>query len=193
MKKSIIYLGVLALTFSNVVLASKSNLSFQEEDVLAISNSNKALVNNSAFAIKDTILPELNIMEAKSYQKSIEEIINENNDITESQPLEAAYIDSCILDQYSVFTITIDKVQFVSTQKTIDQIIEEDNQIVDNTDATEILPLFYQKTIEEIIMQDSMIIESKLDNEVRSLDFEKINTKYVKPTNMAGIATINEW
>ena len=191
MKKSIIYLGVLALTFSNIVLASNSNLSFQEEDVVAIISTNKVLVNDAALTIKDTILPELNITVAKSYQKSIEDIINENNDITESQPIEAAYIDSSILDQYSVFTIAIDKVQFVSTQKTIDQIIEEDNEIVNNNEATESYPLYYQKTIEEIILQDSMIIDSKLDNEVRPLDFEKINAKYVKPTNIAGIATIN--
>jgi hypothetical protein len=191
MKKSIIYLGVLALTFSNIVSASDSNLSFQQEEVMAISNSDEVLVHNSVFAIKDTILPELNIMVAKSYQKSIEDIINENNDITESQPLEAAYIESAILEQYNVFTIAIDKIQFVSTEKTIDQIVEEDNQIVNNNEVTESLPLFYQKTIEDIILQDSMIIDSKLDNEVKPLDFEKINAKYVKPTNMAGIATIN--
>jgi enoyl-[acyl-carrier-protein] reductase (NADH) len=190
MKKSIIYLGVLALTFSNGVLASNGSFNFQEKGQVVLSSSDNALVNNVASLAKDTLLADIDVIVAESYEKSLEDVIKENNDITEYQPMEVAYIESSILDQYNVFNITIDGIQFASKEKTIDQIIEEDNQTIDNSETAEVYSLSYCKTIEEIILEDSMIIDSTLDTQVMPLDFEKINTKYVKPTNIASIATI---
>lgn len=192
MKKLIINLGVLALAFSNIVLASNSNFSNQQQDVLLISRNNCMLTNNSNFQAADTILPGLDIIVVKPYQKSIEDIVNENNYITESEPMKTAYLHHSIMDQYKEVIVSIDKIEFVALEKTIDQIIAEDSQIINNEEVVEtvIYSVNYQKTIEEIILEDSIIIDSKLENEIVPLDLEKIKGTNPKTTNNAGIATL---
>jgi hypothetical protein len=150
MKKSIIYLGIALVTFTNVALA----FDFQQSEDLSLTNkiqsnerldvsanSKKAIVRKGTKIGGDpaTVAPE--IISFQPYKKSMEEIIAENNQIIESS--------------------------------TPEEIVTKDCQIDASAIVIEIEPSFTGKTMEEIILEDSKIIESTILIDAQAINVGK--------------------
>lgn len=137
MKKSIIYLGIALVTFSNVITALAQQ-SFIKGDCLTQTASSDPIVNKHTLdnhSIEARITSEdedqanssLELISITTHQKTVEEIIAENNLIIDS-PI--------VTDQYDL-------------GNQIDISIEDS-------------PVTNDKTIEERILQDSQIIDSQI-------------------------------
>lgn len=158
MKKSTVYLAVAVAAFSNLSHAiAITNVDgpghFTSLQVMAVLN-NKVLAENINAEPKDfTFSEEMTTMNPKvislDVDKPIDELIKENNLITES-------------------TVSND-VTFLYIGKSTEDLIAEDNQIIESMISDEVQPLLIDKTIEETIATDNQIIEST-PMEVQSLD-----------------------
>jgi hypothetical protein len=189
MRKSIIYLGIITVAFSNVALASNKSVSYQEDITAVGINVIKTTPAEYAKKLEDSTLLELNTLFGPRYKKSIEEEIIENNSIVDNVVEAPAYLESVVISNNEV--ITIDSLQYVLSEKTIDEIIAENNQIIDNYSTTEFILLSLTKTIDEIVDEDNTIIESALSTVIRPLDFDKINSRSNNPIYNKIIAGMN--
>lgn len=150
MKKSIIYFGITVILFSNVISALNCQQSFNNEDRSLTQNipSNEnieATVNGTASIAKkstgkggDTASVISEELVVNPYQKTMEEIIAENNQIIESN----------LLNQ-------------------VEEPVTEDDQVSLSLISAEVGPVYNTKSTEEIIMEDRQIIESPIFNEIR--------------------------
>lgn len=172
MKNSIIYLGIALLTITNSITASNVRQSFIKSDdsSLSIKEHSAAVIDskeivpevvNSNYStikifslVEDTAIFNPETVVFNAYERTIEEVIAENNKIIE--------------------TDISNEVSFLYIEKSTEEIIAEDNQIIESTVSNEVQPLQIEKTIEEIITEDNKIIESTISNEIQPLDFEKI-------------------
>jgi hypothetical protein len=123
MKSTIIFLGLVALSFTNANATTEFEtqvLDQQESATLILESSNKNEVSNE---IDTAIFNPASVVET-TYVKTIEDEINENKLITESQ------------DQ---------TVQYLSSETTLEDQISEDNQIIESTITNEFYPLDFEK------------------------------------------------
>jgi len=135
MKKSIIYLGIALVTFTNVALALDFQQSSNDEslNVAQTAQSTESLEPSSnEGGDPASINPETIVV--PTYQKTMEEIIAENNQIIEST---------------------------LSLEQTASLSIAEDNQI---DISIEITSVSSEEAMAERILQDSQIIESTVLN-----------------------------
>ncbi|RTY90578.1 hypothetical protein [Flavobacterium sp. GT3R68] len=152
MKKSTVYLAIAVAAFANLSHATAiTNVDgpghFTSLQVRA-ALSNKMLTETVNSEPKDfTYDEEITTMDpakviSLDVNKPIEELIKENNLITES-------------------AVSHD-VTFLYIEKSAEDLIAEDNQIIESTISDEVQPFLIDKTIEEIIAADNQIIESNL-------------------------------
>ena len=127
MKSTIIFLGLVALTFTNAKAANEfksQDLDQQELTTLNVENtqefSNCIVENNT----RDTVIFNPTSVIKTIYVKTVEEIIAENKLISESQE---------------------ETVQPLSLETTIEDKITEDNQIIESSILKEFLPLDFEK------------------------------------------------
>ena len=154
MKKSIIYLGILVISFSsftvrsnqfnnkfiNNYIALNSEIVNQENSITSVDSINVDSVNNinkikpeKVYSkVKDSTLLDINTLFGSHYEKSIDEIIIENNSIIGTQIEKPEYLVYFAIINTEVIDISIDNVQFVSLNKSIDDIIAEDKEILAN-------------------------------------------------------------
>ncbi|HLF52988.1 hypothetical protein [Flavobacterium sp.] len=172
MKNSIIYLGIALLSITNSITASNVHQSFIKNDdssfstkqhsaevvdskviVTEISNDNDSTIKVFSL-VEDTSIFNPDTVVFNAFERTIEEVIAENNQIIENG--------------------ISNEISFLYIEKSTEEIIAEDNEIIESTISTEVQPLQIEKTIEEIIIEDNKIIESTISNEFQPLDFEKI-------------------
>lgn len=148
--KSINYLGIALVAFTNVALAVDFQQSSEEENlnvtqttptskslIAAIHNQNRIKSNgNHARSVRESIAPEL--VGFEPYQKSMQEIITENNQITESE---------------------------ISTDFNSNEI--QDDILNNSFIAAYIETICSEKSMENTILQDQLIIENAIINEVQ--------------------------
>ena len=123
MNSSIIFLGLVALSFTNANAATEFEtqvLDQQESATLILETSNNNEVSNET----DTIVFNPNSVITTTYVKTIEDSIAENKLITESKE---------------------EAVQPLSLETTIEDRIAEDNQIIESTISKEFFPLDFEK------------------------------------------------
>lgn len=123
MKTSIIFLGLVALSFTNANATTEFEtqvLDQQESATLILETSNNNEVSNET---DTTIFNPASVIET-TYVKTIEDVITENKLITESQE---------------------EPVQHLSLETTIEDRIFEDNQIIESTISNEFFPLDFEK------------------------------------------------
>ena len=122
MKTSIIFLGLVALSFTNANAATKFEtevLDQQESATLILEASSNEVSNET-----DTAVFNPNSVIKTTYVKTIEDVIAENKLITESKE---------------------EAVQPLSLDTTLEDRIEEDNQIIESTISKEFFPLDFEK------------------------------------------------
>ena len=123
MKSTIIFLGLVALSFTNANATTEFEtqvLDQQESATLILETSSNNEVSNET----DTaIFNPASVIET-TYVKTIEDVIAENKLITESQD---------------------ETVQHLSLETTIEDRISEDNQIIESTISNEFFPLDFEK------------------------------------------------
>ena len=122
MKSSIIFLGLVALSFTNANATTKFEtevLDQQESATLILEASNNEVSNET-----DTAVFNPNSVIKTTYVKTIEEVIAENKLITESNE---------------------EAVQPLSLDTTLEDRINEDNQIIESTISKEFFPLDFEK------------------------------------------------
>ena len=139
MKKSIVYLGIIAVAFSNVILASNvvneqlfstmekgqtTSFTEQNEQLLSSSSADIAGNANKLHSIEDTSVFDPKSVITTMYVKTTEEIIADNKQITES---------------------SVEEIQPLSIESTIADVIIEDNQIIESTITNVIYPLDFDK------------------------------------------------
>ena len=146
MKKSIIYLGILVISFSsftvrsnqfnnkfiNNYIALNSEIVNQEKSITSVDNINKIKSEKVYHKVKDSTLLDINTIFGSHYEKSIDEIIIENNSIIDAQIEKPEYLAYFAIINNTIIDISIDNVQFVSLKKSIDDIIAEDKEIVES-------------------------------------------------------------
>jgi hypothetical protein len=181
MKKSIIILGIAMAVFTSTKAAStfKSDnrmtatttvIENEQGDMFAGEGTVSEKRAQAPIADQAIVNPEI-IMGAN--QKTMEEVIAENNKITEST----------IVNDGSLIYI----------EKSIEDIIVDDNKIIESANTTELRPLYLDTTIEDKIAEDNAIIGNDAANEVQPLDFEKINKSQAAPkqTNIKMLVGMN--
>jgi hypothetical protein len=138
MKTTIIYLGLVALSFTNTIAANElKEQDFdkqQELTTLVLDNvfqENSLVATNQEFLknieeslTNDTIIFDPNSVVKSSFKKTVEEIIIENKLVTETK--EEDY-------------------QPISLERTIEESIAEYNQIIESNDTNEVYPLDFEK------------------------------------------------
>lgn len=158
MKKSIIYLGIISVAFSNVIFASNAlneqqintleNVqitSFTSQNEQAAVNYNMATVlyTNKFYTVEEaTVFDPRSVIAV--YEKTIQEIVAENNQIIES---------------------SLEEVEQLSIETTIEDIIVEDNQIIESTLSNDFYPLDFEKinkNYAKILSNDKGIIVEDL-------------------------------
>jgi hypothetical protein len=146
MKKSIIYLGILVISFSsftvrsnqfnskfiNNYIALNNEIVNQENSITSVDNVNKVKSEKVYYKVEDSTLLEVNAIFGSHYEKSIDEIIIEDNSIIGTQIEKPEYLVYLAIINNEVIDISIDNVQFVSLNKSIDDIIAEDKEIVES-------------------------------------------------------------
>lgn len=156
MKKSIIYLGILVISFSsftvrsnqfnnkfiNNYIALNSEIVNQENSITSVDSINVDSVNVDNInkikpekvysKVKDSTLLDINTLFGSHYEKSIDEIIIENNSIIGTQIETPEYLVYFAIINNEVIDISIDNVQFISLNKSIDDIIAEDKEILES-------------------------------------------------------------
>ena len=105
-KKSIIYLGILVISFSsftvrsnqfnnkfiNNYIALNSEIVNQEKSITSVDNTNKVKSGKVYYKVKDSTLLDINTIFGSHYEKSIDEIIIENNSIIGTQIEKPEYL-----------------------------------------------------------------------------------------------------
>ena len=137
MKSSIIYLGIALVTFSNVITATGQQSDINNRLVqLAFVDGNIKEHRSSSEIIKNEktlISSETDLITVPTYQKTMEEIIAENNQITENvlnvTPTEKTEIEVIL------------EMNRINNEKTIEEIISEDNLITENEFANNKQPV----------------------------------------------------
>ncbi|MFM9988092.1 hypothetical protein [Flavobacterium sp.] len=146
MKKSIIYLGILVISFSsftvrsnqfnnkfiNNYIALNSEIVNQKNSITSVDSINKVKAEKVYYKVKDSTLLDINTIFGSHYEKSIDEIIIENNSIIGTQIEKPEYLVYFAIINNEVIDISIDNVQFVSLNKSIDDIIAEDKEITES-------------------------------------------------------------
>jgi hypothetical protein len=146
MKKSIIYLGILVISFSsftvrsnqfnnkfiNNYIALNSEIVNKENTITSVDNINKVKAEKVYYKVKDSTLLDINTIFGSHYEKLIDEIIIENNSIIGTQIEKPEYLVYFAIINNEVIDISIDNVQFVSLNKSIDDIIAEDKEITES-------------------------------------------------------------
>ncbi|MEO8235978.1 MAG: hypothetical protein ABI549_11235 [Flavobacterium sp.] len=146
MKKSIIYLGILVISFSSFTVRSNqfnnkfitnyialnSEIVNQENLITSVGGINKIKSEKIYYKVKDSTLLDINTIFGSHYEKSIDEIIIENNSIIGTQIEKPEYLVYFAIINNEVIDISIDNVQFVSLNKSIDDIIAEDKEITES-------------------------------------------------------------
>ncbi len=163
MKSSIVLLGMAVLVFNfttaanNAKAADKAPTVFtdHEQGDLFVAENNPLEKRNFAPVEDQVILNPAAVM-TNTYEKTLEEIIAENNQIIESN-------------------ITDEGVRYFEPTP-IEMIIQENNKIIEDQSGAEVRPLYLDRTIEEQIAEDNAIIESTAVT-LQPLDFETINKK----------------
>jgi hypothetical protein len=171
MKKSFLYLGIVLLIFSNFSKASNFVDCKTSADQMHAVN-----VDDSTILNPETIIQG-------NYEKTIEQVIDENDRIIESEVSKESTllyseksIEEVIAENNQIIESPISKViSFVYLEKSMEEIIAENNLITESKPSVEVEPMYLEKTIEEIIAENNKIIDSKISNETQPLDFEKIN------------------
>ena len=165
MKKSIVYLGVALVAFTNVASASNFNsltatesrqINYFEAGILDENNISVGTQTSNFYGVnRDSV--EIDIIESANkskIEKSTDELFAEDNAITENNiSNETQALDFEIINRHS---INDEIVEWVTASKN-------------------------EKTPEELIAEDNAITENNLSNETQALDFRKINRK----SNMA--------
>lgn len=163
MKKSIIYLGIAVVAFTNITSALNRQQSFNTEyfsltqaiqsdestDAATIGMDSIEKETGKAKADVTGINPETIV--SKPYTKTMEEIIAENNQI----------IESVLLDELAV--------------QTDETVITAEDQIILSIISAEGGPVYTTKSTEEIILEDSRIIESPVTNAIPLCAIKKSN------------------
>lgn len=138
MKTSIIYLGIALITFSNVIPALSQESFIKGESLAQTVSSNQSKDRNSFEAAsnnsnsnkeQDVVSFDPETIAAPTYQKTIEEIIAEDNQITEGA------ISSELTSKESQIVVEIDGIP-TSTEKTTEERILEDSQIIESPLST---------------------------------------------------------
>jgi hypothetical protein len=138
MKTTIIFLGVAAFSFTNIIAANElkeQTFDKQQEFTAAvlenISQENGLIAKNQEFLkniegidTNDTAIFNPTSVVKPSNVKTMEEIISENNLITETT--EVVYLP-------------------ITLEKTIEDSIVEFNQIIESNDTNEVYPLDFEK------------------------------------------------
>ncbi|MCG2611144.1 hypothetical protein LZZ90_06460 [Flavobacterium sp. SM15] len=134
MKTSIIYLGIALLTFSNVIPALSQESFIKGESLAQKVSSTQSKSRNASeeVSIKRNSNAEQNVVSfdpeaiaAPAYEKTIEEIIAENNLITESSLLAELNADKNQIE------VKIDGIPS-NFEKTTEERILEDSQIIES-------------------------------------------------------------
>lgn len=122
MKSSIIFLGLVALSFTNANATTKFEtevLDQQESATLILEASNNEVSNET-----DTTVFNPNSVIKTTYVKTIEDVIAENKLITETKE---------------------EAIQPLELNTALEDRINEDNQIIESTISNEFSPLDFQK------------------------------------------------
>ncbi|MEW5676186.1 hypothetical protein ABGT15_07720 [Flavobacterium enshiense] len=151
MKKSIIYLGIALVAFTNVISAlaqqsitnDSSTQIVQSNENLEGSTSDASSKEKNTTGVGNPVRFEPETIEVPVYQKTMAEIIAENNQIIESNmPYE--------------------------------QTTDENRATADTVNALiDFYPICTEKTMEEIILEGNQIIESPALNTIELLALEK--------------------
>ncbi|CAM3717859.1 hypothetical protein FSS13T_25790 [Flavobacterium saliperosum S13] len=149
MKKSVIYLGIALLTITNVISALAQQSFIKEESlaqtVTSRTNSVENALDNRSSERRDTnedreaANGNMEIIAVTAYQKTMEEIIAENNLIIESTILTEQDVEDNQLD------ISIDASPFTS-EKTIEERIQQDSQIIESPILNAVQPISLAKS-----------------------------------------------
>lgn len=141
MKKSIIYLGIALVTFTNVISALGQQSQFNES-LTQIAQSNENSEGNvqhneskerKSSKDKNPVRFNPETIEIQTYEKTIEEVIAENNLIIENTPLfeksteensAADYQANVLIDFYPIYT-----------EKTIEETIQQDRLITESPEV----------------------------------------------------------
>ena len=138
MKTTIIYLGLVALGFTNTIAANESKEQDfdkqQEITTVVFENAlqeNSVVFGNQEFSknseessTSDITIFDPNSVIKSSFKKTIEEIIVENKLVTETKD-----------EDY----------QPISLERTLEESIAEYNQIIESNDSNEVYPLDFEK------------------------------------------------
>ncbi|MES2410536.1 MAG: hypothetical protein V4535_03740 [Bacteroidota bacterium] len=121
MKSSIIFLGLVALSFTNANATTKfeTEVLDQQESATLIFEA-----SNNEVSIEDTAVFNPNSVIKTTYVKTIEDVIDENKLITESKE---------------------EIPQPLTLDTTLEDRINEDNQIIESTISKEFFPLDFEK------------------------------------------------
>ncbi|WP_309641910.1 hypothetical protein [Flavobacterium sp.] len=165
MKNSITLLGMAMLVFNLTTAANTSKTTDKVVTVVTEDNEQadffategNPLEKRNAAPVEDQVILNPAVVMVNAYQKSVEEIIAENNQIIESNVID---------EGVRYFEATA-----------IETIIEQNNQIIESNNDTEVRPLYLDRTIEDQIAEDNAIIESDITSAFQPLDFESINKK----------------
>lgn len=149
-------LSILGIAFAVISQANAGTVrnAYNEQDGYFKSDS---LVNEQThFApVDDQVFINPSTIFYANNPRSIEEVIAEDNKITENTPVNNG--------------------DLLYIEKAVEEVIADDNKIIEASPA-EIRPLYIERTIEDKIFEDNTIIEGILDAP-QPLDFETINKK----------------
>jgi hypothetical protein len=151
--KTLITLGIALVALSQAGASTFKSTDNDQGD----SKGDSLVTEQRHFApVADQVIMNPSVVFAVNNQKTMDEVIAENNKITESN----------IENDGSLLFI----------EKSIEQIILDDSRIIEAGNTTEIHPLYLDRTEEEKIAEDNAIIEGDM-TEAQPLDFETINKK----------------
>ena len=142
MKTSIIYLGIALVTFTNVISALGQQQHNEDCLTQVVQSHEGSKGSQTDKKEKTPIYFEPQIIEVPVYQKTMAEIIAENNQIIESTLIpeetkkEIAYDD--------LLNFTIDNQPLVN-EKTIEEVIEQNNQIIESPTSNKMYPIVLTK------------------------------------------------
>ncbi|NHM07900.1 hypothetical protein G4D82_11760 [Flavobacterium sp. CYK-4] len=151
-----------AKTFTTTENVASFTADIEQNDLFV---TNEFGLDKRNFApVEDQMIFNPAVVINNSYSKSIEEVIAQDNQIIESN----------IVDE---------GVRFYQGETTESQIIEN-NQIIDSAPENEIRPLYLDRTIEDQIAEGNAIIDNNQTSVYQPLDFEVINAKNNKQTQV---------
>ena len=154
MKNSVLFIGIVLVTLTNVCNASnlvrmKSNslaekTSSTTKRTLEINNYNLNLV---AYEVIDSV-------NTNKIEKTADQLIAEDNAITENNiSNDTQVLDYNLINRNSIVAEVIESPSLAKTQKTADQLIAEDNVITENNISNETQALDF-----EIINRNSNLV-----------------------------------